>query len=151
MTTKLKPTHEVFVDTYLTNGNNATQAYLTAYPNVTVAAAGVSANRLLKNDKVQSLINERKQERSQDSFWTRENVLKEYKRLYSLALVSEGLNNAAKALSEGAKLAGLYDQSDTPMQQYSQFVTNLVLQIQQGRGAIEVDAIEQSKQEVIDQ
>jgi phage terminase small subunit len=51
-----------FVDEYLVNGFNATQAYLKAYPDSSEEAARSSASALLTNPNVKSIIEEEQKE-----------------------------------------------------------------------------------------
>ena len=61
--TKLTASQERFVELYLQN-NNATQSYSEAYPNnkMSYKTLGHEAHLLLKQDKIQNRIAERKQE-----------------------------------------------------------------------------------------
>lgn len=57
---------QVFADAILCSEKpNATQAYLTAYPNVTVKTAGVNGEKLLKKTEIQNYLGKAKRERSQ--------------------------------------------------------------------------------------
>ena len=47
-----------FCQEYIKNGGNGTQAYLSAYNSNSPVAAGIEANRLLQDDRVQEYLNE---------------------------------------------------------------------------------------------
>lgn len=60
---KLTPNQQAFVDEYIANKGNGTQAYLKAYPNVTKeSTAAQSASRLLRNVKVSNYLTDRTKE-----------------------------------------------------------------------------------------
>ena len=48
--------HKAFIDEYVKNGFNGTQAYLSVYPNSSEEAAAVSASELLRNPKVKEYL-----------------------------------------------------------------------------------------------
>ena len=56
METKLTPKQELFIEIYLANGYNGTQAYLQAYPDSSYDAARSSAPDLLANPCIKNLI-----------------------------------------------------------------------------------------------
>lgn len=59
----LSDRHKAFVDEYMVNGFNGTQAYLKVYPDSKDEdSAKVGASRLLTNDNVQSYLEEQKKE-----------------------------------------------------------------------------------------
>lgn len=74
---KISEKHRLFVEEYLNNGLNGTHAYLAVYPSVkNEESASVSASRLLRNDNVKKLIEE-KQTKAVGKFEiTREDILK---------------------------------------------------------------------------
>lgn len=51
-----------FVQAYIANGENATQAYLTVNPHVTTGSAGVEGHRLLKIPRIQQAIEKHRAE-----------------------------------------------------------------------------------------
>jgi len=59
---KLNNKHNLFIETYLTNGYNATDAYLVAYPKVGYDTANANSARLLANDSIKSVVEQKKKE-----------------------------------------------------------------------------------------
>lgn len=59
----LTPAQRTFVETYLANGFNATQAYREAYPGVTYTTAMVNGCRMLRNAKVAPVIEDAQRDR----------------------------------------------------------------------------------------
>jgi phage terminase small subunit len=66
--------HKAFCDEYLANGLNATQAYKSVYK-VSDSVAGPSGDRLLKNAKIKSYIQEQQETTSQRLNITKEQLL----------------------------------------------------------------------------
>jgi phage terminase small subunit len=66
--------HKAFCDEYLSNGLNATQAYKSVYK-VSDSVAGPSGDRLLKNAKIKSYIQEQQETTSQRLNITKEQLL----------------------------------------------------------------------------
>lgn len=52
----MKPEHALFVNEYVCNGGNGTQAYMSAYPSAKYDSASVLANKLIRNIKIQEAI-----------------------------------------------------------------------------------------------
>jgi phage terminase small subunit len=61
MEVKLTPKQELFIENYLANGYNGTQAYLQAYPDSSYDAARSSAPDLLAKPNIKSLIEKGKE------------------------------------------------------------------------------------------
>jgi phage terminase small subunit len=70
----LSAKHKAFCDEYLSNGLNATQAYKSVYK-VSDSVAGPSGDRLLKNAKIKSYIQEQQETTSQRLNITKEQLL----------------------------------------------------------------------------
>ena len=70
----LSAKHKSFCDEYLSNGLNATQAYKSVYK-VSDSVAGPSGDRLLKNAKIKSYIQEQQETTSQRLNITKEQLL----------------------------------------------------------------------------
>ena len=71
---RLSVKHKAFCDEYLSNGLNATQAYKSVYK-VSDSVAGPSGDRLLKNAKIKSYIQEQQETTSQRLNITKEQLL----------------------------------------------------------------------------
>jgi phage terminase small subunit len=70
----LSAKHKAFCDEYLSNGLNATQAYKSVYK-VSDTVAGPSGDRLLKNAKVKSYLEEEGQKTAERLNITKEGLL----------------------------------------------------------------------------
>ena len=110
----LTPKQQAFVMFYITNGNNATAAYKSAYDieKMTDDAIAVEASKLLKNPKVAQWISyyqgKVKQNFEQKALYTTELAMAEYNELKKR--VSESLKycNVEKGIIDSkCKLAGL--------------------------------------------
>lgn len=55
----LKPEHRLFIEYYLSNGYNMSQAYKSAYPNCTIETARVNGCRLMKTQRIKDEISAR--------------------------------------------------------------------------------------------
>lgn len=111
----LTPKQQKFVMIYLTNGNNATDAYRQAYncENMSSEAIYVEASKLLKNPKVALWI-EYSQENIKKNFedellYTAKDAMREYTELQELSMESLKTYNVAKGCIDGkCKVAGLH-------------------------------------------
>lgn len=56
--------HQAFADEYLSNGLNATQAYLSTYPSVTENTAKVNGSKLLTNTNIKDYIDTKREQTS---------------------------------------------------------------------------------------
>jgi phage terminase small subunit len=105
----LSAKHKAFCDQYLSNGMNATQAYKSVY-GVSDSVAGPSGDRLLKNAKIKSVIEQEQNKTSEKLEITREFLIKEYLELIQSAKTDENFidrGNWNKSLAQLAKLLGL--------------------------------------------
>jgi len=59
---KLNNKHNAFIEAYLINGYNATDAYLTAYPKATYETANTNGTRLLGKACIKEVIEAKKKE-----------------------------------------------------------------------------------------
>jgi phage terminase small subunit len=74
----LSPKHEAFVQAYVSNGMNATEAYKAVYPKYgSEKAAGANAARLIGNDRIQARIAEIMRAGAERAEITIEKVLRE--------------------------------------------------------------------------
>ena len=113
---KLTPKQEKFVQEYLSNGGNATQAYKVAYDagKMSDACINVNASKLLKNDKIALSLANYQQEVKETVLYTAEKSFNKLNELLELALCPEGesgrinLQAALKAEELKGRLVGLY-------------------------------------------
>lgn len=117
---KLTAKQNQFVLSYLTNGNNATQAYKAAYDtsNMQDETVHSEASKLLKNEKIQQWI-EHSQIKQQEVIeeelkYTAKEAFNEFESLQVIALRCKDNNSnpligeARKMIENKCKLAGLY-------------------------------------------
>ena len=113
---KLTPKQEKFVQEYLSNGGNATQAYKVAYPGtkMTKKQIGIEAFKMLQNPKISLVLANYKQEVKETVLYTAEKSFNKLNELLELALCPEGesgrinLQAALKAEELKGRLVGLY-------------------------------------------
>jgi phage terminase small subunit len=76
--------HKEFVNVYLANGKNGTQAYLAVYKSVKKEdTAAVNASKLLRNTKVQEYLQAEQDKSAAKLEITRESLLEDLKRIQS--------------------------------------------------------------------
>lgn len=74
--------HKLFADTYLSNGMNATQAYLSVYKSVkNIKTAEAASSRLLSNVKVTDYIQKEQNKASQKLGVTRDEIIADLKQI----------------------------------------------------------------------
>lgn len=125
--------HKAFADEYLSNGLNATQAYLSVYKSVKKEeTARVNGSKLLTNTNVKAYIADKQEELSKDAKIDREYILKEYMELLA-SCKDEGIDgmgtikdrtNWAKALAQITKMLGL-DEPDKQQIEHKGVVINI--------------------------
>jgi phage terminase small subunit len=79
--------HELFIKEWLANGRNATQAYLSVYPNVTRESAGTNGADLLKDPLVKARIEELTKARYEELNITADHIAQE---LAEMAFAAKG-------------------------------------------------------------
>jgi phage terminase small subunit len=104
--------HQQFIDEYLSNGMNGTQAYKKVYPSVQDNTARINANKLLTRTDVAEEVKKRQEVTANRLEITREYIVKEYLELIESAKqVSEDFGpdrtNWNKSLAQLSKLLGL--------------------------------------------
>ena len=101
----LTPKQSAFVDYYLANGFNATQAAIKAGYSANTAEA--SASRLLRNVNVQILVSKVKQEIKTRCGYTQDMLVKELEIAQEMAKGTENPSAYIKATEVKARLLGL--------------------------------------------
>ena len=104
--------HIAFIDEYLSNGMNGTQAYKKVYPSVQDNTARINANKLLTRADISEEVKKRQEATAAKLEITREYIVKEYLELIESAKqTSEDFGpdrtNWNKSLSQLSKLLGL--------------------------------------------
>ena len=113
---KLTLKQEKFVQEYLSNGGNATQAYEVAYPGtkMTKKQIGIEAFKMLQNPKISLVLKNYQEEVKETVLYTAEKSFNKLNELLALALCPAGENGrmnlqaALKAEELKGKLTGLY-------------------------------------------
>ena len=113
---KLTLKQEKFVQEYLSNHGNATQAYEVAYPGtkMTKKQIGIEAFKMLQNPKISLVLANYKQEVKETVLYTTEKSFNKLNELLALALCPDGENGrmnlqaALKAEELKGRLVGLY-------------------------------------------
>ena len=113
---KLTLKQEKFVQEYLSNGGNATQAYKVAYDaeNTSSKTINENASRMLANSKIKARLNEYQEKTQETVLYTAEKSFNKLDELLELALTPEGesgrinLQAALKAEELKGRLVGLY-------------------------------------------
>ena len=113
---KLTLKQEKFVQEYLSNGGNATQAYEVAYPGtkMTKKQIGIEAFKMLQNPKISLVLKNYQEEVKETVLYTAEKSFNKLNELLALALCPDGENGrmnlqaALKAEELKGRLVGLY-------------------------------------------
>lgn len=90
---------KAFAEEYLTNGYNATRAYLSAYPNIKIETAEVNGHKLLRNTKIKVFLDEKKAELSNSKLITRLEML-------------DRLNRRSELIDESIRLSLIDEPTD---------------------------------------
>jgi len=98
---------QIFVNTYLTNGYNATQAYKTAYPNCKTGHQQ-SSSKLLLNPVIKKAIDKAKTELAEWLKGGRELVDKLFEDQYKASVRAKDRGNAIRCVENKAKNVGYY-------------------------------------------
>lgn len=109
---KLNDNQLAFIQEYLVNGKNATEAYLNVYDNVTYDSARVLASNFLKQEHVQNYIRFIRDETIENYKIDRNFIIDEYIELIESAKRDERIDRANwnKALVNLTELLGLKEQ-----------------------------------------
>ena len=98
---------QIFVNTYLTNGYNATQAYKTAYPNCK-SGQDRAGHRLLSFVEIKESISKAKLELQEWLKGGRDLCDKLFEDQYKLSLAAKDRGNAIRCVENKAKNVGYY-------------------------------------------
>jgi len=98
---------QIFVNTYLTNGYNATQAYKTAYPNCK-SGHKQAGSRLLTSVDIKEAIDEAKKDLEEWLEGGRKLCDKLFSDQYKLSLEAKDRGNAIRCIENKAKNVGYY-------------------------------------------
>ena len=98
---------QIFVNTYLTNGYNATQAYKTAYPNCK-SGHKQAGQRLLTFDDVKKAIDKAKKELEEWLSGSRKLCDRLFSERYTACVAKNDNTNAIRCIENKAKNVGYY-------------------------------------------
>ncbi len=122
-----KPWMEVFKATYLSNGNNGTQAYLKAKPHVSLTTAKVEASKLLTTpDMIKALRDETDKPVNKQRF-SKEAILDNIDVIRQKTLDKEQYPTSLKANKELAELQGHYERGADDPGQYRTLIQSLII------------------------
>lgn len=97
-----------FLNEYLKNGNNATQAYLSISPKVAVTTAAEEGKKYLRKPYVTRLLEQHKKKMAKKGEVTLESQMKEAERLKKMAEENGDMKSVIDLFKEQNKLVGLY-------------------------------------------
>ena len=103
----MNPKHQLFCETYLCNGRNATQAYLSVYKKVAEPTARANGSKLLTITNIANFISQRTNDYSQNLGITRDSQLEKLKDLYQLSYAVGDNKGCIKAIEVQNKMLGL--------------------------------------------
>ena len=98
---------QIFVNTYLTNGYNATQAYKTAYPNCN-SGQDRAGHRLLSFVEIKDALSKAKKELDEWLKGGRELCDKLFEDQYKASIIAKDRTNAIRCVENKAKNVGYY-------------------------------------------
>lgn len=124
---KLDPAKRKFVNTYLKNGFNGTQAYLAVSPMVSRETAATMANKYLNLPEVQNEIEKVQDREFADSVASREYLIKEAHDIGLEARVEKKLNTALQAVEVKGRLNKVFDKENQDMGGYEDLLRTLVV------------------------
>jgi len=104
----LKPTHKLFVQEYLRNGNNATQAYAKIYPSANLTTSRSNGSKLLADKLIKEYLRKEHERSMKESGKTKDYVMTKLFDLIDAATDDNDRQNAIKALEMINKMTGNY-------------------------------------------
>lgn len=122
-----KPWQAVFKAAYLSNGNNGTQAYLTAKPHVSLATAGSEAHKLLNTPEMIKALTEETDKQVDKQRFSKDAILDNIDVIRVKTLDEKKYATSLKANKELAELSGLYERGVDDPGQYRTLIQSLVI------------------------
>lgn len=99
--------HQMFVDEYMSNGLNATKAYMAVYKGVQASVARANSSNLLTNTNIQTEIKRQQQLNQQKNDITYEEIMSTLKQIVS-DNVKSNTTASLKAIDTINKMKGFY-------------------------------------------
>ena len=124
---KIKPKHLVFVQEYLKNGNNATQAYLSMNGTVGNGTARTEGSKLLTEPDIQRMMSEQFEGDAVLRVATKEYLLQQTHDIGNLALGSEKYDTALKAIELKGKLNRVFTDDGDDSEKYGKVINTLMV------------------------
>lgn len=121
--------HQMFVDEYMSNGCNATKAYLTVYKNVKPSVAQANSSKLLLNTIIQAEIKRQQEINKQKNDVSYEEIMTTLKQIV-IDNTQTNTNAALKAIDTINKMKGFYGLDN-----------NQKMEINNGNGSIVINII----------
>lgn len=111
-TYSISPVHMQFVETYLSNGYNATQAYMDVFKNKNRATSNSAAVVVMKRPDVKAYLTKASRERFESLHITAERIIEELAKVGFVPVESDKVAPQVKvqALDKLSKIYGLYEQ-----------------------------------------
>jgi len=122
-----KPWKAVFKATYLSNGNNGTQAYLTAKPHVSLTTAKVEASKLLAMPNMIKELTEATDKQVNKTRYSKDTIMDNIDVIRKKTLNKQQYSTSLKANKELAELGNLYDRGVDDPGQYRTLIQSLVI------------------------
>lgn len=108
----ISPLHMEFIETYLANGYNASQAYRTVFKNENMATATSAAVKIMARPDAKAYLAKRSKEIFESLHITAERIIEELAKVGFVPVESEKVAPQVKvqALDKLSKIYGLYEQ-----------------------------------------
>jgi hypothetical protein len=135
---------QIFVNTYLTNGYNATQAYKTAYPNCK-SGQDRAGHRLLSFDEIKKAISKAKEELQEWLNAGRELCDKLFQDQYKDSVTAKDRTNAIRCVENKAKNVGYYALDNAQRQEQAKLDKTEVIELQRIANILNFESIKRGK------
>ncbi len=105
---KIDTKYEAFINQYLINGQNATEAYMTVFQQFNVETAKANGSRLLTKANVKALLQVKQEEIRRKYDVKKEDLIKVLKDLLEQTIADNDRPNLLKTVTELNKMIGSY-------------------------------------------
>ena len=140
----IKPKHKKFVAEYLKNGNNATQAYIVANPQVNYNTARSKGCTWVADSDIMAMLDVTSDREFVEAVAGKTHLIREAHEIKELAQKDEKYDTALRAVDLKAKLNNQYTDESSDSDKYSLIVQNMMINNTQ----INVDADDVSAEPV---
>jgi len=125
----LQPYEEVFIDTYLVNGNNGTQAILAAKPHLKYTSARTAAKEILAKPYIRKAIDSRAGGDVIQALAGRTILLQQTEDVRSRAKGKGKLDTELRAIDQKARIAGVYREEGGDLESYKRVLQMIGVQV----------------------